>query len=79
MLYLIQTTTHERRVIMLPTLHPLAKTATDLRRSINRLVVFKDQNEHDEEVKNGNIEKIIEDLREVRRHVPKQFWDNDLV
>lgn len=64
---------------MLPTMHPLAKTATDLRRSINRLVVFKDQNPTDEEVQNGNIEKIIEDLKETRRHIPKDFWDADLV
>ena len=63
---------------MLPTMHPLAKTATDLRRSINRLIVFKDQNPTDEEVQNGNIEKIVEDLKEVRRHIPKDFWDADL-
>lgn len=59
-------------------MHPLAKTATDLRRSINRLVVFQTQNPDDDEVKNGNVEKIIEDLKEVRRHVPKDFWDQDL-
>jgi hypothetical protein len=75
---IVANTTYERGNIMLPTLHPLAKTATDLRRSINRLLVFKDQNQNDPEVTNGNIDKIIEDLKETRRHIPRDFWDTDL-
>lgn len=64
---------------MLPKLHPLSKTSIDLRRSINRLVVFKDQNPTDEEVVNGTIETTINELKEARRHIPKQYWDTDIV
>lgn len=63
---------------MLPTLHPLSKTAIDLRRSINRLVVFQEQNPTDPEVLNGSVGRTIEELKEARRHIPKQYWDADL-
>lgn len=63
---------------MLPVIHPLAKTATDLRRSINRLLVYKEQNPDDAEVKSGVLDKMVDELKEVRRHIPRDFWDNDL-
>lgn len=64
---------------MIPKLHPLAKTAIELRRAINRLVIFQEQNPKDSEVEDGTVSKTIEELKETRRHIPKQFWDTDLL
>jgi len=62
---------------MLPVVHPLTKTATDLRRAINRLHIFKEQNPSDEEVANGNIDEIIEKLKEANRLIPKSMLEAD--
>jgi hypothetical protein len=64
--------------LMLPTTHPLAKTATELRRGINRLHVFKEQQPNDEAVVNGAVDRTIQELKEARRHIDKQYWDTDL-
>jgi hypothetical protein len=63
---------------MLPTKHPLAKTATDLRRGVTRLNAFKEQHPADDSVTNGDVDRTIEELKDARRHIPKQYWDVDL-
>jgi hypothetical protein len=62
---------------MLPTKHPLNKTAIDLRRSIGRLNVYKEQNPNDPYVLNGSVDEIIEDLQNANRHIPKELIDNE--
>lgn len=61
---------------MIPIQHPLAKTATDLRRSINRLEIFAQQHSDDEFV--ANIQEMIEDLKNARRKIPVALRDQDL-
>lgn len=61
---------------MLPILHPLSKTSIELRRAINRLHVFKDQNADDAHIE--AIDTLMNDLKEARRHIPKEFLDPDL-
>lgn len=63
---------------MLPKLHPLSKTAIEARRSIQRLQNFLETNAEDEHVKNGIVQMIIEDLKNVRLHIPKELKDTDL-
>ena len=62
---------------MLPLLHPLSKTSIELRRAINRLSIFKDQNPHDEDI--NHVENLITDLKEARSHIPDKFRDEDIV
>lgn len=62
---------------MLPTMHPLSKTAVDLRRSINRLMIFKAQNTDDSYVLDGTVDNIIHDLQEAKRHIPKELSENE--
>lgn len=64
---------------MLPTKNPIVKTDTELRRSINRLENYRDNNPHDEQVKDGTVDQLIEDLKEVRRHIPANMRDQDIV
>jgi glycerol-3-phosphate responsive antiterminator len=63
---------------MLPVLHPLAKTSIEARRAITRLENFMKMNPNDEYVVNGNVAEIIEDLKNIRRHIPKELLDVDL-
>ena len=63
---------------MLPVLNPIAKTSIELRRAINRLIVFKEQNPSDEYVKDGSAELLINDLKEARLHIPVSLRDTDL-
>lgn len=59
-------------------IHPLAKTAIDARRAIQRLETFTKTNPEDEHVTDGTVERIIEDFKEIRRHIPKSLHDVDL-
>lgn len=64
---------------MLPKLHPLAKTAIDARRAIVRLENYMESNPHDPYVKSGVVKQIVDDLRNVRAHIPDELRDVDLV
>jgi hypothetical protein len=46
---------------MLPKLHPVEKTYTEARRSLDRLILFRQQSE----VKNDQLDKMISLLSEV--------------
>lgn len=59
-------------------IHPLAKTAIDARRAIQRLETFMKTNAEDHHVTDGTVEQIIEDFKEIRRHIPKHLIDVDL-
>lgn len=59
-------------------LHPLTKTAQDLRRTITRLEAYEQSFPNDPDVASGAVSKMIEDLKEVRRQIPKTFVDADL-
>jgi hypothetical protein len=59
-------------------LHPLAKTSIQARQSIRRLDSFKKQFPNDEYVKTGKVDEIINDLTEIRKHIPKSLQDIDL-
>lgn len=61
---------------MLPILHPLAKTAIQLRQSLHRLEHFKQTNPDDADIK--AVDKLIEDLKSARNHIPKHLRDIDL-
>jgi hypothetical protein len=63
---------------MLPVLHAMSKTSIELRRAINRLKVFKDQNPTDEHVVDGSVDLLVEDLEQARRHIPGSLRDIDL-
>lgn len=63
---------------MIPVQHPLSKTATELRRSINRLHVFKEQNPNEPVVQSGRIDSIIKELKEARAYIPAEYKDVDL-
>lgn len=62
---------------MLPTTHPINKTAIDLRRSINRLIIFKEQNATDVHVMDGTVDSIIAGLQEAKNHIPKELVENE--
>lgn len=62
---------------MLPTTHPINKTAIDLRRSINRLIIFKEQNTTDIHVMDGTVDNIIAGLQEAKNHIPKELVENE--
>jgi hypothetical protein len=63
---------------MLPRLHPLAKTAIETRRAINRLLDYKVTNPEDSLVVDGTVNTIIEDLKSIRDHIPADLLDVDL-
>ena len=63
---------------MLPILHPLEKTSIELRRAINRLHVFKEQNPNDPQVISGAVDALMADLKAARSHIPKEMRDPDL-
>lgn len=62
---------------MLPKHNPVAKTAIDLRRSIQRLENFIEQFPNDEHLEIAKT--LIEDLKESRIHIPKDLVDIDLM
>lgn len=61
---------------MIPTTHPLSKTSIELRRAINRLEIFVQQNPSDPFA--GATGDMIEDLKNARRKIPKELMDPDL-
>ncbi len=62
---------------MLPTTHPINKTAIDLRRSINRLKIFKEQNTNDVHVLDGTVDNIIAGLQVAKNHIPKELVEDE--
>lgn len=62
----------------LAVIHPLAKTAIDARRAIQRLENYKKTNPEDAHVTDGSVDQIIDDFKEIRRHIPKSLHDVDL-
>jgi hypothetical protein len=68
----------ERRNIMLPILHPMSKTSIELRRAINRLLVFIEQNPSDDHVTSGAVQELIDDLKAARSHIPHSLRDPDI-
>jgi hypothetical protein len=63
-------------VSMLPVLHPLAKTAIQLRQSIKRLETFIQSSPSDEYIE--SVRGLIRDLESARSHIPGQLIDIDL-
>lgn len=63
---------------MLPILHPLSKTAVDVRRAVGRLEIFMKSNADDEHVTSGCVARIIADLKSVQSHIPHELMDVDL-
>lgn len=61
---------------MIPTTHPLTKTSTDLRRSINRLELFIKMYPEDEYA--PAVETMIGNLKEAKRQIPVALRDQDL-
>jgi hypothetical protein len=61
----------------LPKLHPLTKTELEVRRGIQRLENHLLQSPEESEVKNGNVQKIIDDLNKIRHDIPKHLWESD--
>lgn len=59
-------------------LHPLAKTAIEARRAIQRLDAFVESKPDDQHVKSGVVAEITEGLKQIRRYVPKDLLDVDL-
>jgi hypothetical protein len=57
--------------MVLPVVHPLKKTKIDLRRSINRLNVYIQQNPEDDYVKSGEANQVLDRLEEAQRLIPK--------
>lgn len=64
---------------MLPSLHPLAKTAIETRRALIRLENYEERNPNDPYVKNGTVATIKEDLKSIRAHIPNELKDVDLI
>lgn len=64
---------------MNPKSHPIAKTSVDIRRSINRLKVLKEQFPSDVSVTSGLADTLIEALRQARSLIPKDQRDPDLM
>lgn len=63
---------------MLPVLHVMSKTSIELRRSINRLELYKTSNPSDEHVTSGAVGSLVDTLKEARRHIPLTLRDPDL-
>lgn len=61
---------------MIPTTHPLSKTSIELRRAINRLEIFLQQNANDPYA--PAVTEMITDLKTARHRIPKDLWDPDL-
>jgi hypothetical protein len=62
--------------IIIPIQHPLSKTSIDLRRAINRLEIFLQQNEGDPYA--PAVSEMINDLKTARHRIPKELWDPDI-
>jgi hypothetical protein len=60
---------------MIPKLHALSKTALELRRQIYRLEEFERSNSN--EFVTFNVQEILDQLKQARRLIPKQFLDQD--
>lgn len=67
----------KKEIPILPITHPINKTAIDLRRSINRLNIFRDQNANDIHVLDGTVDSIIKDLQEAKGHIPKGLIEDE--
>jgi hypothetical protein len=60
---------------MLPKLHAIAKTSIELRRSIQRLTNFIENNPNDIYI--PKVQELIEDLKSARSHIPKELRNPD--
>lgn len=63
---------------MLPKLHPLEKTAIEVRRAIHRLEHHQETNPNDPHVISGVVELVIRDLKAIRSYIPKELLDTDI-
>lgn len=61
----------------IPTMNPVEKTATELRRSINRLEIFRVNNKEDDLVVGGTISALLQDLTAAYDHIPDEFKKED--
>lgn len=57
----------------LPTAHPVVKTETEIRRSIQRLEVYRHSNALDEIVADGTVSNVIEHLKKAHQSLPKEL------
>ncbi|MNP82986.1 hypothetical protein D3C76_1817860 [compost metagenome] len=58
-------------------MNPVEKTATELRRSINRLEIFRVNNKEDDLVVGGTISALLQDLTAAYDHIPDEFKKED--
>lgn len=56
----------------LPTVNPVEKTATEIRRSIGRLEVFRSSNPGDKIVVDGIVSELLRDLKAAYDHIPDE-------
>jgi hypothetical protein len=54
----------------------LGKTSIELRRAINRLSLFKEQNTDDPHI--PAVDALIKELYEARSHIPRELRDPDI-
>lgn len=57
----------------LPVAHPVVKTETEIRRSIQRLEVFRSSNGLDNLVVNGTINNVLNHLRNAYKALPDEM------
>lgn len=60
---------------MNPKTHPIRMTATDVRRSIQRLEGFEQMFPSDMNVVNGSIAILLNMFKEIHRVIPAEFKD----
>lgn len=61
--------------MVLPIKHPIAKTATELRRSVERLEAMIQRTPDEPYVKDGSVERVIVGLNKTLDITPKEFRD----
>lgn len=63
---------------MLPTRHPLEKTAIEVRRALQRLENLIKTAPHDKYVTDGAVSVVMRDLESIKNHIPKELQDTDI-
>lgn len=63
----------------LPSMHPITKTAKEVRRSQGRLETFRLNNPHDPHVINGTVNELIKSLHTVALIIPEDLKETQEV
>ncbi len=61
----------------IPIVNPVEKTATELRRSMNRLEIYRVNNPEDEMVVDGTVRELIKDIKAAYDHIPDAYKKED--